>query len=97
LTTILSQIPKYRSKLVLSCHHLGQIPTIQEELKNASCSYVFIAGSNKKNFNVMKEEFENQGFTLDDLLHLKRYQALNLIAYEEGYWAGITQLPKPVK
>ena len=31
LTMILSQIPKYRSKIVLSCHHLGQISTIQEE------------------------------------------------------------------
>lgn len=97
LTMILSQMPKYRAKLILSCHHLGQIPVIQEELKSASCSYMFIAGSNKKNFNAMKEEFEDKGFVLEDLLHLKRYTALNLLAYEEGYWAGITKLPPPVK
>ncbi|WP_236883979.1 hypothetical protein [Clostridium botulinum] len=97
LTMILSQIPKYRAKIVLSCHHLGQIPIIQEELKSAMCSYVFIAGSNKKNFMAMKEEFEDKGYTLEDLLHLKRFHALNLLAYEEGYWVGITKLPPPVK
>ena len=75
LTMILSQMPKYRTKLVLSCHHLAQIPTIQEELKSAMCSYVFIAGSNKKNFSAMKEEFEDKGYSLEDLLHLKRYTA----------------------
>jgi len=97
LTMILSQMPKYRTKLVLSCHHLDQISTIQEELKNASCSYTFIAGSNKKNFNAMKEEFEDKGYSLEDFLHLKRYTALNLLAYEEGTWAGVTALPKPIK
>lgn len=96
LTMILSQMPKYRTKLVLSCHHLDQISTIQEELKNASCSYMFIAGSNKKNFNAMKEEFEDKGYTLEDFLHLKRYHSLNLLAYEDGLWAGVTALPKPI-
>ena len=97
LTSILSQMPKYRTKLILSCHHLAQIPVIQEELKSAMCSYMFIAGSNKKNFLAMKEEFEDKGYTLEDLLHLKRHHALCLLAYEEGYWAGITKLPLPVK
>lgn len=97
LTMILSQLPKYRAKLILSCHHLAQIPVIQEELKSALCSYIFIAGSNKKNFMAMKEEFEDKGYSLEDLLHLKRHAALNLLAYEEGYWAGITMLPPPLK
>jgi hypothetical protein len=97
LTMILSQIPKYRAKLVLSCHHLAQIPTIQEELKSALCSYMFLRGSNKKNFYSMKEEFEDKEFALDDLLHLKQYESLNLFAYEDGYWAGITKLPPPIK
>lgn len=97
LTSILSQMPKYRTKLILSCHHLAQIPVIQEELKSAMCSYMFIAGSNKKNFTAMKEEFEDKGYILEDLLHLKRHHALCLLAYEEGYWAGITKLPPPIK
>ena len=96
LTKILSQIPKYRAKVILSCHHLMQIATIQEELKSASCSYMFIRGSNKKNFNLMKEEFEDKGFTLEDLLHLKEYEALCLLTYADGYWAGIIQLPPPI-
>lgn len=96
LTTILSQMPKYRAKLVLSCHHLAQIDTIQEELKSALCSYVFLRGSNKKNFYAMREEFEDKGYSLEDMLHLKRYHALCLLAYEEGYWCGISRLPKPI-
>lgn len=97
LTSILSQMPKYRTKLVLSCHHLAQIPVIQEELKSAMCSYMFIAGSNKKNFNAMKEEFEDKGYSLEDLLHLKRFHAMCLLAYEEGYWSGIVHMPLPIK
>jgi hypothetical protein len=96
LTMILSQIPKYRAKVILSCHHLEQIPIIQSELKSASCSYMFLRGSNKKNFNAMKEEFLDKEFQLEDLLHLKIYNSLNLLAHEEGYWAGITQLPPPI-
>jgi hypothetical protein len=57
---------------------------------------MLLRGSNKKNYYAMKEEFEDLGFTLDDLLHLKQYESLNLFAYEEGYWAGITKLPLPV-
>ena len=90
---MLSQMPKYKTKLILSCHHLEQINVIQKEMKSAMCSYTFIAGSNKKNFQAMKEEFEDKGYELEDLLHLKRYHALNLLAYEGGYWAGITKLP----
>lgn len=97
LTSILSQVPKYRAKFIVSCHHLAQIPTIQEELKSAMCSYMFLRGSNKKNFYAMKEELEDKGFSLEDLLHLQRYQSLNLIAYEDGYWAGITLTPPPVE
>lgn len=97
LTMILSQIPKYKSKLVLSCHHLLQIPVIQEELKSASCSYMFLRGSNKKNFQAMKEEFLDKEFQLEDLLHLKQYHSLNLLTHEDGTWAGITKLPPPVK
>ncbi|WP_253205639.1 hypothetical protein [Clostridium estertheticum] len=97
LTSILSQIARHRIKIILSCHHLAQIPVIQNEMKSALCSYTFIAGSNKKNFMAMKEEFADQGYELEDLLHLKRHNALNLLAYEEGYWAGITKLPAPIK
>jgi len=97
LTSILSQIARHRIKIILSCHHLAQIPVIQNEMKSALCSYTFIAGSNKKNFNAMKEEFTDKGYELEDLLHLKRHNALNLLAYEGGYWAGITQLPSPIK
>lgn len=93
----LSQMPKFTAKLIVSCHYLDQIKQLREELKACNSSYMILQGSNVSNFDSLKLEFENQGFSVDDLLNLKRYNSLNLISYEKGYWAGITQLPPPIK
>lgn len=88
----LDQTAKFAVKFVLSTMYLNQL-RIREKLRTANTSYMFIAGSEKGNFAELKEEFEQYGFTLDDMLKLKRYHSLNYIKYEEGYWAGITHLP----
>lgn len=93
----LSQMPKYTAKLIVSCHYLKQISELREELQACNSSYMLLQGSNVSNFDSLKLEFENQGFTVDDLLNLKRYNSLNLISYEQGYWAGITALPPLLK
>ena len=59
-------------------------------------SYMILQGSNVSNFDSLKLEFTNLNYTVDDLLNLKRYHSLNLLSYEQGYWAGITALPKPL-
>lgn len=92
----LSQMPKFTAKLIVSCHYLEQIKKLREELKACNSSYMILQGSNVSNFESLKLEFGNQGFMVDDLLNLKRYNSLNLISYEKGYWAGITQLPPPI-
>lgn len=92
----LSQMPKFTAKLIVSCHYLNQIAQLREELKACNSSYMLLQGSNVSNFDSLKLEFNNLNYTVDDLLNLKRYHSLNLISYENGYWAGITALPKPL-
>ncbi|MGL5676867.1 MAG: hypothetical protein ACRDDX_10670 [Cellulosilyticaceae bacterium] len=94
LRSKLSQIAKFGAKPIISCHYLGQIPGIRNELKSANTSYVMISGSDKDNYKELKDEL--QPYTLEDLLNLKRYHAINLIKYEEGWARFITKLPKPI-
>ena len=95
LKSKLSQIAKFAAKPIISCHYLGQIPIIRGELKAANTSYMLIAGCDKMNFKELEEELEP--YTLDDLLHLKRYHSLNLIKISNGYARFITKLPAPIK
>lgn len=95
LRSKLSQIAKFGAKPIISCHYLGQIPIIRNELKSANASYVMICGSDKDNYKELKDEL--QPYILEDLLNLKRFHAINLIKYEDGWARFTTKLPKPVK
>lgn len=97
LRSKLSQIAKFGCKPIISCHYLGQINIIRNELKAANSSYMLIAGCDKDNYHELKDELNMFGYELDDLLRLKRFHSLNLLKYEKGWWAGITKLPKPIK
>lgn len=44
LRSKLSQIAKFKAKPIISCHYLGQIGIIRNELKSANASYVLISG-----------------------------------------------------
>jgi len=95
LKTKLSQIAKFSAKSIISCHYLGQIGNIRDELKASNASYCLIAGCDKDNFNELKQELKP--YELDDLLNLKRYESLNLIKYEKGWAKFISKMPKPIK
>ena len=85
----------FGAKPIISCHYLGQISNIRNELKSANSSYIVIAGSDKDNYKELKDEL--LPYTLDDLLSLKRYHAINLIKYEGGYGRFVTELPRPIR
>lgn len=95
LTNILSRLPKFNIKPIISCHHLSQIKHLRPELRSASASYTLIAGCDKTNFNELQEELKP--FVLEDLMSLKRFHSLNLIKTKDGYGKFITALPKPVE
>ena len=90
----LSQLAKFDCKTIISCHYLGQIPIIRNELKAANTSYMIISGCDKDNFKELKEELSP--YELEDVLNLKRYHSLNLIKYEGGYAKFITKLLPPI-
>lgn len=94
LRDILPQTRKVGSKFVFSCHYLSQIETIKEALKASGSSYMLLQGTDKKNYEELKEEL--QPYELEDLLNLKQWHSLNLIKYEKGYAKFITHLPAPV-
>lgn len=95
LRSKLSQMAKFTSKVMISCHYLGQIGIIRNELKAANSSYILIAGCDKDNFRELADELKP--YELEDLLNLKRFHALNLIKYENGYASFITSLPPQIK
>lgn len=95
LTEKLSRLPKFRIKPIISCHYLGQIKHIREELRSANASYMLIAGCDKKNYNELSDELKP--FEVDDLLRLPRYHSMNLIKNKGGYARFITKLPAPIK
>lgn len=95
LRDVLPQSRKFAGKFVFSCHYLSQIETIREALKASGASYMLLQGTDKKNYDELKEEL--QPYELEDLLNLKQYNSLNLIKYEGGYAKFITKLPPSVK
>lgn len=94
LRSKLSQIAKFTAKPIISCHYLGQIGIIRNELKAANSSYMLIAGCDKDNFKELKSEL--YPYQEEDLLNLKRFKSLNLIKTKDGYARFITQMPKPL-
>ncbi|MGX7745851.1 hypothetical protein [Rhodopseudomonas parapalustris] len=94
LKSKLSQIAKFQAKPIISCHYLGQIQNIRNELKAANCSYMLLSGCDKDNFRELKEELAP--YELEDLLNLKRYHSLNLMKYEGGWAKFITKMPAPI-
>jgi hypothetical protein len=92
---ILSQVPKFNARIILSCHHLNQLTAVRDELLNANGSYVLIAGCSKQNYHVLKEEM--YPFGLDDLMGLKQFHSLNVIKMEDSYCNFVTKLPPPLK
>jgi hypothetical protein len=92
---ILSQVPKFNARIILSCHHLNQLTAVRDELLNANGSYVLIAGCSKQNYNVLKEEM--YPFGLEDLMGLKQFHSLNIVKMGDSYCNFVTKLPEPLK
>jgi hypothetical protein len=95
LVDILPQGRKFSLKFIFSAHYLSQIQTIKEALKASGASYMLLQGTDKKNYDEMKEDL--MPFELEDLLNLKRFNSLNMIKYSKGYAKFITQLPPLVE
>lgn len=87
LRLILKQCRKFRLRLVFTAQMLGDLGDLSDGLKSAGSSYILMQKSDKENFKYLEDEFKKFGFTIDDLLNLKRFHSLNLISYSKGYAA----------
>lgn len=92
LTNILRECRKFQLRLVFTAHQLADLGELQTGLKSAGASYMLLQKTDKANFKYLEQEFSQYGFTIDDLLNLKRYHALNLISYSGGYCAYVSDL-----
>jgi hypothetical protein len=90
----LSQMAKFSAKMIISCHYLGQIKIIRNELKAANSSYILISGSDKDNFEELKQELAP--YEVEDVIGLKRYHALCCLKYEDGYAKFVVKMPPPI-
>ena len=98
LTDTFLQSAKFGLKYMLTLHNLeGLSKEALASLKGANTSYTLISGVDKKAFEELEKEFEVYGYSLDDLLNLKRFDALHLIKGNDGYKALITHLPPELK
>ena len=87
LDNILRECRKFQLRLVFTAHQLADLRQLNSGLKSAGASYILMQKTDKANFEMLKEEFNQRGFIIDDLLNLKRHHALNLISYSDGYAA----------
>jgi len=95
VASVLAQLRKFGTKIIISAHYLGQLNTrLKNEIKASGSSYLLLQGADKKNFDELKEELSP--YELDDLLNMKQYHAMCLMRYEKGYGKFIVKLPKPV-
>lgn len=94
LQDILLQARKFRCKFVFSAHFLNKLEKLKECIKASGSSYMFLQGTDKKNFEEMEEDLAP--FTVEDLLSLKRYHSINMIKCNKGFNKFITKLPPPL-
>lgn len=78
----LTQMRKFRLKPVFATQSLLQLEHILDDLTGAGFSYMLLAGSDKVNFNLLKDELDPYG--VEDLLELERFHSLNLIPDANG-------------
>ena len=93
---ILTQLRKFRVRPILSAHNWQQIKYFEKNLNDAGLSVILPQGSNKDNFMKMKEEFAHNGFDIDNLLNLDKWNSLNAIQTDKGFTSFISKFPKPV-
>lgn len=92
LSPELPQMRKFRLKPVFATQSLLQLDHIIDDMKSAGFSYMLLAGSDKVNYNLLKDELNP--YEVEDLLSLQRFYSLNLIPDDKGILNPfITKIP----
>lgn len=92
LKPLLTQMRKFRLKPVFATQSLLQLEHVLDDLKGSGFSYMLLAGSDKVNFHLLKDELVP--YEVEDLLELERFHSLNLVPDEKGVLKSfISKLP----
>lgn len=86
---------KFGVDYFFTCQFLKQFKSLLDGVKGAGVSYMLLAGTEKENFAFLKEECGE--FTLEELLHLKRFTSFNIIKTSKGIKRFISELPVPLE
>lgn len=95
ISKIITEPRKFGIDFYFTIHYLKQLKLLENAIRAAGTSYMFLAGTEKENLRALEDELIP--FTVDDGLRMKPFESLNLIKYEGGYTKFISKLPKPIK
>lgn len=85
---------KFRTTYVITCQFLGQFSRkLFEAIKGSGSNFMFIAGTEKANFSLFKEEIGDK-FQLEELLNMDERHSLNIVKIDSSKCLPyITKLP----
>lgn len=88
---------KFRTTYVFTCQYLKQFGKLWDPLKGTGCNFMLLAGAEKENFNLLKEEI-GPNFNIDDLIKMPAWHSLDIVrGREKTITTFISKLPKELK
>lgn len=88
---------KFRTTYVFTCQFLKQFGKLWEPLKGTGCNFMLLAGCEKENFTLLKEEI-GSNFELNDLIKMPAFNSLNIVrGREKTITTFISKLPPELK
>lgn len=88
---------KFRTTYVFTCQFLKQFGRLWDAVKGTGCNFMLLAGCEKENFTLLKEEI-GSNFELNDLIKMPVFHSLNIIrGREKTITTFMSKLPNELK
>lgn len=88
---------KFRTTYVFTCQFLKQFGKLWDSLKGTGCNFMLLAGCEKENFTLLKEEI-GSNFELNDLIKMPAWHSLNIVrGREKTIQTFLSHLPEELK
>lgn len=88
---------KFRTTYVFTCQFLKQFGKLWDALKGTGCNFMLLAGCEKENFTLLKEEI-GSNFELNDLIKMPTWHSLNIVrGREKTIQTFLSHLPPELK
>lgn len=88
---------KFRTTYVFTCQFLRQFGRLWEPLKGTGCNFMLLAGCEKENFNLLREEI-GDNFNINELIKMPAWHSLNIVrGREKTISTFMSKLPPELK